>query len=111
MALQQEREAARCALPDDAELPVVHPGEAADLGQVAAYQRQVMALVEAADDADAPRRVGVADPATQRIARVRRVRNDAAPAEHRRRQPDQPGLRMRRMKLQQLRHEHLPVVI
>ena len=55
---QQERVGARHALAHDAELPVVEPRVAPDLREVAAHERQVMALVDAADRADARDRVG-----------------------------------------------------
>ena len=102
---QQERVPPRRPLANDAELPVVEPREMADLGEVAQHQREMVSLVDTADLPDAPRRDGVADVAAQRIARVGRVRDDAALAQDRRRLPDEARLRVGRMNLEELGHE------
>ena len=78
---QQERERARRPLPHDAELPVVEARETPDIGQVAAYQRQMMALVEAADRADPLRRIGVVEPASERVGRIGGIGDDPARAQ------------------------------
>jgi hypothetical protein len=105
---QQEGEAARRPLADGAELPVVHPREPSDLREILADERQVMPLVHAAKRTDAARRIGVADPASQRIARIGGIRYDAAAAQDCGRHADQSRLRMGRMHRQQLGHRRGP---
>ncbi len=92
------------ALPDDAELPVVEPREAARVRQVAAHERQVMRVVDAANVADALGRADVAQLAAERVARVRRIGNDATLAQDDRRLPDQARLRVRRVNAEKLGH-------
>ena len=104
---QQERERAGRPLADDPELPVVEPREVADLGQVAQHERQMMPFVDAADLPDAPRRVGVADVAAERVARIGRIGDHAAVAQDRRRLPDQARLRVGRVNLEELGHSRM----
>ncbi len=102
--LQATRNLARCrqqkgvaswrAEPDDAELPVVEAREAADLGQIAQHERQVVSLGNTANLADTPCGVRIADVTAQRVAGIRGVRDYAPVAQDFRRLPDQPGLRM-----------------
>ena len=75
-----------------------------DFVEVAQYQRQVMAFVDAADLPDAPDRLGIPDLTAERIARVRRVGDDAPCTEDRRRLADEPRLGMRRVNLEELGH-------
>ncbi len=101
---QQERERAGRTLPDDPELPVVEPREMADRRKIAQHQRQVVLVVEAANLPDAPRGHGVAEMAAERVARIGRIRDDAAVAQDRRRLPDQARLRVGGVNLEELGH-------
>ena len=84
------------ALADDPELPVVEPREAADLRQVAAHQRQVMALVDARGSRGSVAPPRVAEAAAERVATNRSDRRSPPPSRSASAaQADQPRLRMR----------------
>ena len=101
---QQEREFARRALADNPELRIVHSRKAADLREVAANERQMVAGVDTAQRANPPRGICVADPAPERIARIGRIGEHAAGTQQRSGGTDQARLRMGRMELEQLSH-------
>jgi hypothetical protein len=67
--------------------------------EVATNKRQVMALVDAAQTADALRGLRIADSTAERVARIGRVSDDTAIAQDVRRAANQARLRMRRMKM------------
>ena len=67
---QQEGERARCRGLQQPELPGLDARVAADLGQIAAHQREVMVAVRGAQAANALQCRGVAHVAAQRIAAV-----------------------------------------
>ncbi len=69
---------------DQAELPVLKLGEAADIGKVAAHQCEMMMTVGVADAPHALERRLVADVAAERVARIGRIGDDAARAHDRR---------------------------
>jgi hypothetical protein len=102
---QQKCEAPRRTLADDSELPIVHACEAADLREIAAHQRKVMSSVHTSQLSDATGRLGVADPATERITGVGGVSDDAAVLQHRSGDPQQAELRVGGMDPEALRHE------
>jgi hypothetical protein len=102
---QQEREWPRRSATHDVELRVVHPREAADLREVTANERQVVPLVDAAQRANPLGRGRIAHAASERVARVGRIRDDTAAAQHLRGAANEPRLWMCRMKMQQQRHE------
>jgi hypothetical protein len=64
-----------------------------DLRQVAQHEGQQVRLVDAPDLADASRRRGVPEVATERVRRIGRVGDDPARAKNRRRLPDEARLR------------------
>ena len=68
--------------------------EPADLRQVLADECQVMPLVDSAQRTDAARSIGVADPASERVARIGGICDDAAAAQDRGRHADQARLRI-----------------
>ena len=66
----------------------------ADFGQVAQHECQVVIVPYAPDLPNAPGRVRVSDMAAERVARIRRIGNDAAVAQDLCRLPDQARLRV-----------------
>src|SRR6185503_1648919 len=102
---QDERVAARRHALQELELRVVDHRVARHLGEIAAHQRQVMALVDTANAAQAlgPFRAGAV--AAQRIARVRRIGDQAAVAHDFGGLAHQALLRVRRMDGEILRHQ------
>src|SRR6185436_9100891 len=89
---QDERIAAGRIGPDETELQVIHLRELADLGEVAAQQREMMALVHVADLPQALHRGLVADVAAERVTRVRRIRDHSTTTDDVDRRPDEPRL-------------------
>jgi hypothetical protein len=102
--LEDEGVRARRDVADQPVLGVVDLGVVGDLRQVAAQQRQVMALVDAADPPHAVDRGLVVEMAHQRVAGVGRERADAAMIDHLRGLPQQPQLRIDRVNDEELRH-------
>ena len=102
---KQEGEAPGHALLDNAKLPVVELRIPPHLRQVAAYQRQVVLVVDLAQSANATDRLRVANPTSQCIARIGRIRDNAAVAHDRRRAPYQAALRIYRMDREVLRQK------
>src|SRR6476469_7543840 len=78
--VEDERVAARCCRFQKPELNVVDSRVLSDFRQIAAHQREVVAFIETTDRADSLHRGFVSDPAAQRIARIRRINDDAAAA-------------------------------
>ena len=76
---------ARHALPHQPELPVVEAREVPQFDQVPQHEREVVVLVDAAQVANAPHRLVVAESASERIARVCRVGDHPAVAQDLRR--------------------------
>ena len=87
-----------------AKLPVVDPGVLGDLTQVAAYQREMVAVVDTADRPQALHRGLVPQVASQGIAGVGRVDHDRTIPHQRRRLFDQAPLRCLRMDDEELGH-------
>jgi len=102
---QQEGERAVAAPPDDPELRVVHAREATNFGKVAAHDGQMMTLVDPAQSPNPLRRRCVAQPATERVARVGRIGDNPSGLYDLGRTTDQASLRMGGMKLEDLRHD------
>ena len=102
---QQERELAPRALLHEAKLTIVHARIAPDFREVSTDERQMMTLVDVADEPDPPRRLSIADAASQRVARIRRVGDDATGAHDFGGAIDEPALGVRRVNLEQLRHD------
>ena len=96
---QQEREGPRRRGLEQAKLPV-RPGIAADLGQVAAHQREMMVAVGVAQAADALERGRVADVTAERVAAVGRIGDQPAVAQDLRGLADQPRLRILRVQFE-----------
>src|SRR6266540_2816971 len=94
---KQEGKTPGHAFLDDAKLPVIELRISPQLGQVAAYQRQVVLVVDLAQVADADRSLRVADATSQRIAGIGRIGHDAAITYDRRRPLYQAALRIHRM--------------
>ncbi len=101
---QQEGERPGCGGFQQAELRRIHARVAADLGQVAAHQREVMVLVGVADAADALQRVLVADMAAQRVAGIGGIGDDAARADDFRGLPYKAQLRVFRVQFEVFGH-------
>ena len=93
------------ALAHDAELPVVDVREAPRVGHSSTDEREQMPLAEAPDRAHATGGFDVAEPATQRIARVGRIRDDAAVGQDLSRLPYEARLGVCGMNGEVLRHE------
>jgi hypothetical protein len=102
---QQERERPRRAATHDMELRIVHPCKAAHVREIAAHERQVMPLVDAAQRTDAPRCVRIAHAASERVTRVGRIGDDTPRAQHVGDATNEPRLWMGWMKMKQQRHE------
>ncbi len=100
--LQDEHVGARRGALEPAVLPVVDAGKVAELGQVAAHQRQVVAVIDAAQPAQALDGALVVEPAGQRIAGIGRQRNQAALLQDLGGLIDQARLRIERMDLEVL---------
>src|ERR1051325_7379455 len=83
---------------------VVHGGIGRDLGEVAAHERETVPLVHAANPAQPLERGGGAEVATERVARIGGIGDQAAPLHGLGREADQPLLRMRRMDREKLGH-------
>jgi len=94
---QDERVAARRRRLDGPEHRVVDVDELAQLGEVLAYQREVMPVVELADRPDPGDAVGVAELAAERVARVRWVSDHATRPHDIGDLGDRPPLRIGRM--------------
>ena len=84
-AAQDEGVASRRHALQQAEARVVHDRVGRDLGEVAAHEREVVALVEAADAAQPLERRGGAEVAAERVARVGRIGDQPAAAARSRR--------------------------
>lgn len=85
------------------EHPVVHLDELAQLRELVDDEREVVLVVELADAAD-PLALRVAERATQREARVRGVRDQAAVAQDLRDLRQRPRLRVVRVNVEVLSH-------
>ncbi len=79
-AFQDEGITARRGGLQQAILAVVHPRIGGDLGQVAAHQCEMMALIDAADAADSIQQGSIAGNAGQRVGGVGGQRDEAATA-------------------------------
>src|SRR5689334_17709754 len=90
---------------DQAEARIVDDRVAPDLREVAAHERQVMALVDVAYPAQPLERSRRSGQAAERIARVRRVGDQAVAANDLGRTPYEARLRMRGMDGEVLRHQ------
>jgi hypothetical protein len=86
-------------------LRVVDHGVLGHLGQVAAHQGQVVALVDRAHAAQALEAFRAGAIAAQRVARVGRIGDHAAVADDIGRLADEPLLRMRRVDGEELGHQ------
>src|SRR6516165_3118718 len=94
---KQKGVAPRYALLHDPELPVVELRVAANLGQVAADERQMMLRVDSPQRTNALGSRDVPDAAAERVARIGRICDYAAGASDRGRLPNQATLRVDRM--------------
>lgn len=97
---QQERKRARSGRLEQAKLPGLHSGIAADFGQVSAYQRVMVVAVSLAQPSNAFQRVGIADVAAKRVATVGRVGYQPAVAQNLRGLTNQPRLRVLRVQFE-----------
>src|SRR3989344_3447333 len=85
---------------------ISHPRVLRDLGKVAAYQRKIMRLIHTTNTPDTLHRLLVADMTTERIARVRGIRDNSPGAHDIHRTLDQARLRIYRMNLKVLGHKY-----
>ena len=81
------------------ELLVVHPRKPSYLCEIATHEREMVSFIDAPDFADATRGIRVSYSASERIARVRWIRDYPAAIERIRCDPQQARLRMRRVDL------------
>ena len=95
--LQDERIASGCRRFQQAEVRVIELRVLRNLSQIAAHERQVVPFVHPTDGTHALHRGLVADVTTERIARIRRVNDDAPAANDLGSFADQSGLGILRM--------------
>lgn len=87
--------------------PVVDPGVTGDLGQIAAYQREVMVLARVTNPLEAIGRIPRAELPAERIGGIRRVDHQASATNDFDRLPDQAGLGIYGMNVKALRHARI----
>jgi hypothetical protein len=101
--LEDEREAPRRQRLEESIARVVDAGVGAELGQIPAHQREVVALVDGADAAQAGHRALVAEVRAERVAGVGGIGDHPAVEDDRRRARDQARRRMGGVDLEVLR--------
>ena len=102
---QDEGVAARSDTLDQGKARVIHDRVAPDLREVPAHERQVVPFVDVAEAAQALERPRGRGQATERVARVRRVCDQAPAAHDLGRAAHKARLRMRGVNGEELRHQ------
>ena len=102
---QDECIAARRDALEDTEARVIDDRMVRHLGKVAAHEREMVPFVDAADAAQPLDRLCGGRQAAERVARVGRIGDQAAPAHNFRRAANEPELRIGGMDGEELRHQ------
>src|SRR5690606_25351267 len=101
---QDEGVRPRRVIADQAKDAVVHPRISTEFRQVAAYQCEIVLVIELADTANALERALIAELAAQRVGRIGRIGYDAAAADDFYSARDEAGLRVVGVNLEELAH-------